>query len=319
MRSHILVLVSLVLLGASAAGSAVELLTTPPGRMVAVGDRHLHLNCSGHGEPTVVFESGLGGLGFEWADVQKLVGRTTRACSYDRAGYGFSEPGPMPRTAGAIADDLYVLLHGAGIDGPVVLVAHSFGGYPAQLYARAHPDGVAALILVDASNPAQLATYPVNGGAACEFVDRGVADLRFSITPHLPEGYPQEYGLTALALMMQPNAVRTQVSELCNFERSAKQIEAALPFPKIPLVVLSRSRAEFPQDASGRKLENAWRHYQDDLAHLTPGAWHVQANGAGHHVHLDRPDVVRDLAVVSVLLARQASEDARTRGVAAAP
>jgi pimeloyl-ACP methyl ester carboxylesterase len=101
---------------------------------VDVGGFRLHLNCIGRGAPTVVLESGAGDFSFDWALVQPSVAELTRVCSYDRAGYGWSDPGPTPRTLEQLALELHALLERAGEKQPIVLVAHSFGGLIARTY-----------------------------------------------------------------------------------------------------------------------------------------------------------------------------------------
>src|SRR5215207_4765289 len=107
----------------------------PPGQLVDVGGHRLHIQCVGTGSPTVITESGLGGTSLDWSLVQPAVAQTTRICSYDRAGWGWSDPGPSPRTSGRIVEELRSLLAAAGIAGPYVLVGHSVGGLHAQLFA----------------------------------------------------------------------------------------------------------------------------------------------------------------------------------------
>lgn len=297
-------LLGTALLAVSLAAPAEEFSSAPVGTLVDIGTHRLHLQCQGTGSPTVIFESGLGGFSLEWSELQGQIAKTTRACVYDRAGYGWSDPGPMPRSAQTIASELHALLQAAHERGPFIIVAHSFGGYAAQIFARTYPTELAAMLLVDASSPDQLVTFPVHGGAACDYIDHGVAGLRFEVSPHLPIGYPSRYAPLALELMVRPAAVHTQVSELCNFGVSADQVHAAPKFPQIPLIVVSRGRAEFPDTARGRDLERAWAQYQEELSHLTTGALHLVAKNSGHHVHLDQARMIRELAVTSVLLAR---------------
>jgi len=116
----------------------------PPGEMVDVKGTRLHINCSGQG-----------------VRVQREVSGTTRVCSYDRAGMGWSEMGPDPRDATQITGELHTLLGKAGIEGPYVLVGHSFGGMYMQTYAARYPDEVAGVALVDSSQPDQFSYQPV--------------------------------------------------------------------------------------------------------------------------------------------------------------
>ena len=107
----------------------------PPGRFIDVGGFRLHLYATGEGAPVVVFDAALAGSSISWTFVQPAVARFARACAYDRAGFGWSEGGPMPRTAGRIADELRVLLDRAGEPPPYLLVGHSFGGFVTRIFA----------------------------------------------------------------------------------------------------------------------------------------------------------------------------------------
>src|SRR5918994_1877593 len=100
----------------------------PPGALVDIGSHRLHLNCSGDGSPSIIFDAALGGSSISWSLVQPRVSQLARTCSYDRAGFGWSDAGPLPRTAGRIADELRQLLRRADVAPPYVLVGHSFGG-----------------------------------------------------------------------------------------------------------------------------------------------------------------------------------------------
>ena len=122
----------------------------PPGQLVDVGGYRLHMNCTGSGSPTVVIESGWGDSSAAWGWVQPEVAKTTRVCAYDRAGMGWSDASPRPRTAREFAKDLHTLLEKVNEPGPYVLVGHSLGGYTVLVYAHDYPDEVSGLVLVDA-------------------------------------------------------------------------------------------------------------------------------------------------------------------------
>ena len=102
----------------------------------------------GIGSPAVVFDSGFGDWAPAWSKVQPQIAKWTRACSYDRAGAGFSDPGPMPRTSVRIAGELRTALHNAGIAGPYILVGHAYGGDNVRTFADLYMDEVAGLVLV---------------------------------------------------------------------------------------------------------------------------------------------------------------------------
>jgi pimeloyl-ACP methyl ester carboxylesterase len=130
-------------------------LNPPPGQLVDVGGYRMHLYCIGQGSPTVVLDSGLGDSWLPWYKVQPPIAQFTRVCSYDRAGLGWSDPSPHPRTSKMIAEELHTLLHKAGMAGPFVLAGHSMGGMNVRMYARLFPAEVAGVVLVDSVHPDQ--------------------------------------------------------------------------------------------------------------------------------------------------------------------
>lgn len=119
-------------------------------KLIDIGDgRRMNLHCRGDGPITVIFDSGLSDWSSIWALVQPQTATRTRACTYDRAGMGYSDPSGRPGTPFNIVDDLRRLIQEAGIHGPVVLVGHSLGGFNMKLFAATHPSEVAGLVLVD--------------------------------------------------------------------------------------------------------------------------------------------------------------------------
>lgn len=136
-------------------GIPADIVYTQPGELISVNGFRLNLYCMGTGSPTVVFDSGWEDWAPAWSKVQPEIAKRTRACSYDRAGTGFSEPGPMPRTSMRIAHELHTALQHVGIRGPYILVGHAFGGDNVRLFADMYLREVAGLVLVDA-DPADL-------------------------------------------------------------------------------------------------------------------------------------------------------------------
>src|SRR5213082_131637 len=161
-----LTLVGLLLLGLSYQAIASALDAShypPPGKLVDIGGYRLHINCTGTGSPTVILDAGLGGTSLDWSKIQPAVARFTRVCSYDRAGYGWSDTGPGPRTSQQIVKELHLLLVHGQISGPYLLVGHSVGGLNMRLYAYRYPQEVAGMVLLDTTSEhqfAQFGTYP---------------------------------------------------------------------------------------------------------------------------------------------------------------
>lgn len=128
---------------------------TRPHDRVDIGGRALNLHCLGSGEPLVLFEAGGSDWSVIWALVQPAVAKNFRACAYDRAGLGYSDPAFLPRSPAATVKDLKALVVAAKLPTPFILVGHSLGGFIAKLYAALHPDDVAGLVLVDPAEERQ--------------------------------------------------------------------------------------------------------------------------------------------------------------------
>ena len=131
-----------------------------PGQLVDIGGYKLHIDCTGQGSPTVILDAGMGDSFLSWHKVQPEIAKFTRVCSYDRAGLGYSDSSPRPRTSRVFVDELHRLLQHASITGPLVLVGHSMGGFDVRLYASLYRNEVIGLVLVDSSHPEQQKRLP---------------------------------------------------------------------------------------------------------------------------------------------------------------
>lgn len=263
-------------------------LLTPPGERFDVAGQRIHLLCRGAGR-TVVLESGLGGFSLEWLPVLEALASGFRVCAYDRGGYGWSDPGRMPRTTDVLVDELEGLLAAAKLPPPYLLVGHSFGGYIVQAYARRHPDLTRGLLLVDASHPNQFERLPRP--------DRRVRDgsggrAVLLSEPLLPESFPPELVAVSYHVMSRRQAIRAQRFEFRDFELSAAQVLAAGPLPPLPLIVLTRGDRVWPTTPEGERNEQVWRELQSELALSSPRGQQVIVPHAGHYIHLDQPAVV---------------------------
>lgn len=150
----VLVLVGATWIAGMFAKSRLAQQFPPPGQLVDVGGYRLHLYCVGSGRPTVVFDAGINEFSVQWVNIQTEVSKDYRACAYDRAGFGWSESAPTPRSSETMVRELRTLLEKAGMEGPAVLVGHSFGGMNMRLYAYRYPKEVAGLVQVDAAHEA---------------------------------------------------------------------------------------------------------------------------------------------------------------------
>ena len=220
----------------------------PPGQMVDVGGYRLHLNCTGSGSPTVVIESGWGDLSASWGWVQPEVAKTTRICTYDRAGMGWSEASPEPRTAREFAKELHTLLAKANEPGPYVLVGHSMGGYTVRVYAHDYPDEVAGLVFIDPQNlsVSEVATpkpAPKPGQTSLPALMARIGLARLLAGPlgsiqNLPEGDKQAY----TAYSVTTRGAQALSDEFIGMSEGGAQARAVTTLGALPLIVLSRSK-----------------------------------------------------------------------------
>lgn len=300
-----------------------------PGHLVDVGGLRLHVHCSGAGTPAVVMEAALGGSSISWSLVQPDVARLTLACSYDRAGFGWSDPGPMPRTAGRVADELRALLECAGIRPPFLLVGHSFGGLVMRIFAARHRADVAGLVLVDPAHPEDWVTPAPkeqikidrgirlcrHGATAARFgaarvvsglVTMGLFGVARGLAKIVSRGglSREDEGILAPLWKLPPETRKplrqfwTQEkfydalgSQIASIPASAAETldAAADGYGDLPLVTISST------DPGDYRLRQ-----QEALARLSRRGRHIVASNSSHWIPLDQPQVV--VAVIREML-----------------
>lgn len=276
------------------AGAAAEnsVPVAPLGRLVPAGEHRLHLYCTGDGRPTVVLEAGLGGNHLDWILAQPQLSRTTRVCSYDRAGYGWSEPGPKPRTVERISGELALLLRNAGIDGPIVLVGHSFGGLLSLYYAGHHRDQVVGLVLVDSMHPEQFERFQEAG------VDVPVAPaqgLIYGNPEMLTRGIPQTHQALAHDLARRASARASLFDELRNVHHSMAQVNAMAPAPPLRAEVIVHGLREWDRLYRDGRMEDLWIRLQADLVRRLGAERLVVASHSGHQIPMETPVLVEKI------------------------
>ncbi len=263
----------------------------PPGNMFDVGGYRLHIVCKGQGLPTIVFDSGAGGFSLEWTRVQNALARQTQVCAYDRAGYGWSDMGPLPRTSKRIAAELHTLLKNAHVPGPYIIVGHSFGGYTAQYFARHFPKDTAGIVLIDSSHPEQIERLPQ---PKTEPNKRQSSRSRsyLMMYPIMHENFPDKVVDVAYRLMTSWKHKLTWREEMMSFPISAHEVLHSDPMPIIPVVVLTRGQRVWPRNDYGDEMEKIWMELQDELSQLSRNPVHLIAEKSGHSIHLDQPGIV---------------------------
>ncbi len=265
---------------------AVDALAYPPsGRLVDVGGFRLHLDCVGRGSPTVVIDAGLGGWSTPWHSLQNAVAGSTKVCTYDRAGNGYSDPGPLPRDAAHFADELHTLLQRAGIPGPYVLAGHSLGGLTVRVFAHRYPQDVAGMVLLESMSPQGTGGPVPTTASQAPGVNLLATAARLGLVRLLwdPLGFseglpPQDVGAYT-ARSVTPRAFETMSDEAAGIPASLAQAAEVTTFGDLPLTVLSR----------GLNQDPVWMAGQRALLGLSSNSRQVIADHSGHNLELDEP------------------------------
>lgn len=255
-------------------------LVVPPGNFVSLDTHRLYYRCTGSGSPVLVIDNGIGGAAVEWTPVQDALALTTRVCTYDRAGYGWSDTGPGPRTTERSVAELRALLRLAGEDGPYLMVGHSFGGFNSRYLAARYPQEVVGIVLIESSHPEQLLTFagqqhPARHGINVERISAGAGDA-------------SPYVAAASFLNSRRKAIFAQMDELSHFADSATTVAAAGGVGEIPLLVIARATT----DGLVADRDRQWRKMQTSLADLSSRGELVVARTASHDVHMVDPEFV---------------------------
>jgi pimeloyl-ACP methyl ester carboxylesterase len=308
---------AIILCLAVCAGAAAPSVPAAPGKLVDLGGHKLHVNCTGKGSPTVVIENGLGDFSFDWILVQNKVAAFTRVCTYDRAGYAWSEPGPKPRTFSQLNMELRDALAKLHEPGPYVLVGHSYGGPVIRNFAAMYPHDVAGMVQVDAA--LEGARVGIGGGKTMRLGEgaKGLAiprpreTMKDSDKPaaHAAAEPPAEQPLDAMYKVLPPKQQKWQLwaqalpamedAEGSQMEWSGEYFAKWLATPQdgslgsMPLVVLTRAKGGYDnsQDVPAAQLEQERKDGQAKLAKLSTNSKQIFVH-SGHNMDLEAPDDV---------------------------
>jgi pimeloyl-ACP methyl ester carboxylesterase len=275
-----------------------------PGQLIDLGGRRLHVQCAGTGSPTVIVENGGGSFSVEWALVQREVAKYTGICTYDRAGYAWSDRGPADDGIEQIMDDLNLLLRRANIPPPYVFVGASLGCIYARAYQRRFPEQVAGLVFVDGTHDEGVAFIvdgkrkPISHLSAEELPAAYDEYVRLAPKPkagpedaHPLDGLPPEvrrarhWALEKLIaeVGLLPHGLVAAESWRQEFTALRRQrLSKAHPLGDLPLIVLERSEGS----------DETHHAQQVQLAGLSSAGKLIKAEGSGHMIHLYRPELV---------------------------
>jgi len=305
-----LVLLMLLLCGANAANAQQQADDfPPPGEIYLVDGQQMHLYCMGEGSPTVILEAGVGGFSLNWRRVQQPLAASHRVCSYDRLGYGWSDPLPDGEFdfAEAVAD-LHALLTVAEVPPPYVLVGHSFGGALSRAYTQAHPEQVQGMVLLDAVPPnlaqeipfyadslqVQLAGLRLFGEAA-----RLRAAQEDNSVVQAPSDMSQDVAEAYAAKLIEEKFLETVALEANYIVGELSGVSLPETLGDLPLVVLAHGipeRTSFLGAPLNLELaaeaERTWQRLQRELATLSTKGRFAVAEQSGHSIQFDQPDLV---------------------------
>lgn len=274
---------------------------SPPGQIFLVNGHAMRIACSGKGSPVIVLDAGLGNDGLIWGGVQPVLAKTTRVCSYDRAGFGWSDALPPPRDADHIAAELHGLLAAAQITGPVVLMGHSIAGIYIRDYATHYPENVAGLIFVDGSTPLQNRNpaFKADGNPQ---TPSWFQALRRQATFAL--GIPRLSGACSRSSPASDPAAKLQsedechdrsaavAAELQSFDRSGEETVHTGPYGALPILIFSQDPVR-TAESEPKDVVIAWNQMQEDLKQLSTRSRRIIAKGSSHYIQGDRADLIK--------------------------
>lgn len=314
--------------GSRLANAHSQAATAAPGRLLDVDGTRLHLHCTGSGSPTVVIDGGAGTWSIFYAHVQKALARDVRVCTYDRAGLGWSDVGPAPRTSARMAEELHRLLHAAGEAPPLLLVGHSLGGYTVRVYQHRYAEEVGGLVLVDAAHEDQWERLPPEWAAGMPAqvawlreratrAERGEvreADVRAgAFTKHAPE-----WSDAHVAAQLTPKPYLGVAHENEGAFQSARDVPRG-SLGALPLVVLTARRSFETFAGAGLDIEPAnrvWLELQRDLSGLSTNSIQLFSD-ADHALHGSDPDAIVNAVRRGIAMVRTASAPPAALGVPA--
>jgi pimeloyl-ACP methyl ester carboxylesterase len=283
-----------------------------PGQLVDVGGYRLHIHCSGQGSPTVILEAAADMMSADWGWIQPELAKKICVCAYDRAGMGWSDPGPQPRDARQVSTELHTLLARAGITGPYVLVGHSAGGLYVRMYTAQYPDEVVGMVLVDPGHPDMTEHIP-------ELRAQNARDWRFVGTMRMlsylgiprrmgigkanAQGLPPEQVAEVNAFISTPQHWATILALIDASPATEDEVRATATLGDRPLVVISAGTAWLSRGAPADDARRRLNELHGELTKLSTNSTHRIIEGATHGslVH-NREDAQTTVAAVEAVL-----------------
>lgn len=273
----------------------------PLGTLVDVGGNKLHVFTSGNGSPTVICDAGLGGTSLGWTFVQSELSKFTRVCSYDRAGYAWSEVSPSKRTSANIVEELHTLLQKANIPSPYILVGHSFGGCNMLLFAHQYPEETLAVVLVDSVQEEMLKQLPAprNQGMLDRILEHPRVQWVLSVIGYkrlkgpsaeinsMFKPLPENIRLAYIAQMNKTGYTTAVSSEMACLEMSLAQLAAAtIHLQDKPLIVITAGKNSDSEEAA------IWHRLQKHLLLKSNQSKQIFSDESDHMINHHQPKII---------------------------
>lgn len=290
----------------------------PPGEHVDVGGYSLHINCTGDGAgPTVVVEAGAGDFSTSWTGIQREVEKSARICTYDRAGLGWSDVSPHPRTATQISEELHQLLINAKVEPPYILVGSSLGGMTIRMFAELYPDEVAGMVLVDSGHEDQLERLPPeylklyqqqqSYFSVLGFMSRfgilrliGNSSKGADLVPPQTAKLPKDVQSVYMMMLSHPTYYDTTLAELHALPDISEEVRNTGLLGDIPLYILTADSFDeaavksigLGDDFPAAEIQQAFNEMQNEFEALSTNSTHIIVKDSTHAIMLDQPRAV---------------------------
>lgn len=265
----------------------------PVGKLIDIGGYKLHAQELGEGDTTIIFDAGMGDSLLTWNRIVPEISKFAKVLTYDRAGLGWSDKSPLPRTSLNIVKELYTLLEVSKLNGPFILVGHSFGGLNMQLFAKKHPDIVAGLVLVDSVHESQVEKMPKSNTLRKVIFKVGMWAAPIGIPRlYLNLDNPEEQAV--ISTIKHQYTILAESSMFIESTRSLKETDQKIG--NIPLIVIARNSSSAILEAEKNKsLRNiAWAKLQEDLAQRSMNSSLIFSESWQHTIHRNQPNIVID-------------------------
>lgn len=284
---------------------------SPEGKMIPSPDKKLFARIKGEGNPVVIIETWNGGPSFEWWPIQDELAKHCRVVTYDRAGYGWSEPGTFPRTSSQIVSELKAILENANVTGPYILVGHSMGALYINHFARIYPEYTAAVVMIDPfsiENQRWYDEFPDHSNyydktraiaAARKYALSGLMRL-FRFTPY--QNIPKKIKRLVINHYSSQRAYKAMLSELENWKSNVEQIGKMSSFPDVPLKILFPSSDatiknwmsyKMPEKLA-RDMEKLHLTLAENMLGYSSKSEMIRVPDTTHALHLDQPELVAE-------------------------